>query len=362
MAQTVPIDAYLGAHRTGLIIGATLYQLDGTTVHAAFSTSGWYEAPAASGAWHHPGVSLPDAGGVVAVGISGTEYMRVAVEAAKPLASDYTAARAAKLDNLDVAVSTRATPAQVNTEADTALADVGLTSTVTGRIDATISSRATPANITTAQAAIEAAIAALNDLSTADIDARLTAYDGATQADLTATQTAITNAISALNNLSQAQAQTAATAALNAYDPPTKAELDTAQTAIIDAVPTTAEIDTQLSGTHGAGSWVDTGSGATAAQVWSYATRTLTALGSPAGIEFTYTVTNTTTTLPIADVSVWFGTDSAVSNVVWYGSTDAFGIARDANGNKPRLDSGVYFILCRKVGFSFTVDSETVSA
>ena len=161
--------------------------------------------------------------------------------------------------------------------------------------------------------------------------------------------------------MSTGRAKAAATAALNAYDPPTKAELDTAQAAIIDAVPTTAEIDTQLSGTHGAGSWVDTGGGgATAAQVWSYATRTLTALGSPAGIEFTYTVTNTTTTLPIADVSVWFGTDSAVSNVVWYGSTDAFGIARDANGNKPRLDSGVYFILCRKTGYVFPVDSETI--
>ena len=41
--------------------------------------------------------------------------------------------------------------------------------------------------------------------------------------------------------------------------------------------------------------------------------------------------------------------------------TDAFGVARDANGNKPRLDAGTYFILCRKTGFSFTVDSETVS-
>lgn len=49
-------------------------------------------------------------------------------------------------------------------------------------------------------------------------------------------QTAITNAIAALNNLSQAQAQTAATAALNAYDPPTKAELDTAQSAITAAI------------------------------------------------------------------------------------------------------------------------------
>ena len=39
--------------------------------------------------------------------------------------------------------------AQVNTECDTALADVGVTTTVTGRIDATISSRATPAQVAT---------------------------------------------------------------------------------------------------------------------------------------------------------------------------------------------------------------------
>jgi len=88
MAQIEPVDASLGPARTGAAIGATLYQLDGSTVHAAFSTSGWYEAPAGSGAWHHPGLSLPDAGGVVAVGISGTEYMRQAVGAAKPTAAE----------------------------------------------------------------------------------------------------------------------------------------------------------------------------------------------------------------------------------------------------------------------------------
>jgi len=43
----------------------------------------------------------------------------------------------------EVATSTL-TAAQVNAEADTALADVGLTSTVTGRIDAAISSRLAP--------------------------------------------------------------------------------------------------------------------------------------------------------------------------------------------------------------------------
>jgi hypothetical protein len=43
----------------------------------------------------------------------------------------------------EVAPSTL-TAAQVNAEADTALADVGLTNTVTGRIDATVSSRLAP--------------------------------------------------------------------------------------------------------------------------------------------------------------------------------------------------------------------------
>ena len=48
----------------------------------------------------------------------------------------------------EVPVSTL-TAAQVNTECDTALSDVGLTSTVTGRIDATISSRLATSGYTT---------------------------------------------------------------------------------------------------------------------------------------------------------------------------------------------------------------------
>lgn len=47
-------------------------------------------------------------------------------------------------------------------------------------------------------------------------------------------------------------------ARLAAYDAPTKAELDTAQSTIIDAIPTPAEIDTELSDNHGDGSWEDT--------------------------------------------------------------------------------------------------------
>lgn len=71
----------------------------------------------------------------------------------------------AGVENLDAAVSSRSTltAAQVNSEADTALSDVGLTSTITGRIDQAISTRATPANIPTADiTAIKAKTDAIN--------------------------------------------------------------------------------------------------------------------------------------------------------------------------------------------------------
>jgi hypothetical protein len=63
----------------------------------------------------------------------------------------------------------------------------------------------------------------------------------------------------------------------------------------------------------------------------------------PAGaIQYTYTVTDSTTGLPIEGVEVWFSTDVAGTNIVWKGDTDAFGVARDVNGNLPWLDSGTY--------------------
>ena len=56
----------------------------------------------------------------------------------------------AGVENLDATVSSRSTltAAQVNTEADTALADVGLTTTITGRIDQAISTRLAAADYT----------------------------------------------------------------------------------------------------------------------------------------------------------------------------------------------------------------------
>jgi len=62
------------------------------------------------------------------------------------------------------------------------------------------------------------------------------ADQSAVEAAITAAQSAVSSAIAALNNLSQAQAQTAAAAALTAYDPPTHAELTAGLAAGDDAV------------------------------------------------------------------------------------------------------------------------------
>lgn len=51
--------------------------------------------------------------------------------------------------------------ASVNTEVDTALSDVGLTSTVTGRIDATVSSRATQTSVDTLTGYVDTEVAAI---------------------------------------------------------------------------------------------------------------------------------------------------------------------------------------------------------
>jgi len=60
---------------------------------------------------------------------------------------------------------------------------------------------------------------------------------GTAGAGLTAADDAVIAAIAALNNLSSAQAQTAAAAALTAYDPPTRAELTTDINSVIALLP-----------------------------------------------------------------------------------------------------------------------------
>lgn len=69
-------------------------------------------------------------------------------------------------------------------------------------------------------------------------------------------------------------------------------------------------------------------------------------------VEYTYIVTNSVTTLPIAGVEVWFTTDAAGNNIVWVGTTDAAGVARDAQGGLPFLDPGPYYVWKQRAGYT----------
>lgn len=82
----------------------------------------------------------------------------------------------------------------------------------------------------------------------------------------------------------------------------------------------------------------------------------------PAGaIEFTYTVTDTGA-VPLEGAQVWISTDIAGTHVIWSGVTDTFGVARDANLDKPWLDAGTYYFWTQLAGYSFTnPDAEVVS-
>lgn len=70
-------------------------------------------------------------------------------------------------------------------------------------------------------------------------------------------------------------------------------------------------------------------------------------------IEFTYTVTSTADGQPLEGVRVVITSDSAGLVPVWAGNTDTFGVARDDNGNKPRLDAGTYFFFRNRPGYTF---------
>lgn len=79
-------------------------------------------------------------------------------------------------------------------------------------------------------------------------------------------------------------------------------------------------------------------------------------------IEFTYTLLNTLTGLPVEAADVWISTDVGGVNILWRGKTNAFGIAKDDLNMKPFLDAGVYYFWQKKSGFTFTnPEIETVS-
>jgi hypothetical protein len=68
--------------------------------------------------------------------------------------------------------------------------------------------------------------------------------------------------------------------------------------------------------------------------------------------EFTYTVTDSTTGALLQGVEVWITTDLAGTFVVWNGTTDASGVARDAGNNLPCLDAGTYYFWKNRAGYT----------
>lgn len=75
-----------------------------------------------------------------------------------------------------------------------------------------------------------------------------------------------------------------------------------------------------------------------------------------------YTLTDSVSTLPIEAAKVQFSINADGSGVVWVGYTDAFGVARDAGGNLPRLDPGTYYVFRTKRDYTFAdPDIENVS-
>lgn len=130
-------------------------------------------------------------------------------------ADDATLAAIAALNNLSAA--------QVNAEVDTALADVGLTTTITGRIDAAVSTRST---VTTAQV-------------NSEVDTALADYDAPTKAEL---DSAVATLATAANLATVAgYLDTEIAAILAAVD----TEIGALTTSVAD-LPTNAELATAL--------------------------------------------------------------------------------------------------------------------
>lgn len=131
------------------------------------------------------------------------------------------------LSNLDAAVSTRSTYAGGDTSGVTTLLSRIIGTLATGTHNPQ-SGDAFARLGAPAGASVSADVAAVK-LQTAAIEADtqdLQTQIGTAGANLSAADDAVIAAIAALNNLSSAQAQSAATAALNAYDPPTNTEME----------------------------------------------------------------------------------------------------------------------------------------
>lgn len=126
------------------------------------------------------------------------------------------------------------------------------------------------------------------------------------------------------------------------------------------AAVTALDIDTQLSSTHGSGSWTGGATNAPTveeidAELSSSHGTGLWSLNGTGAIEWTYTVTDAITHLPLSDVAVKVTSDLAGLIIVASAETDASGVALFY------LNAGTYYMWCYKVGYNFTnPDTEVV--
>jgi hypothetical protein len=79
MTQTVPATAVLGPGKTGLTIGLRVLNLDGTE-YSAFSATDVTETSTAGTYRKAGGAVVPDAGGYIVWGVSGTDYAEATVD------------------------------------------------------------------------------------------------------------------------------------------------------------------------------------------------------------------------------------------------------------------------------------------
>lgn len=213
------LQVSFGSTRTGIAtVGYTLMKDDGT-VSVARATAGVVEE--GGGVYGVAGVTIPDNAFSVLWDTGGGSPV-YAAEDLEPMRLRETVEGLA-VANLDATVSSRATPAQVKTQADQALVDYDPPTHAEMTSEHGVLS-GEHSSLSTEHGSILTAIGLLNNLSIADV------------------QTALDN-----------QGYTSVRAAL--LD-----NLDAAISTVLTAIgalndPSVAEIDTQLSGTHGAGSW-----------------------------------------------------------------------------------------------------------
>jgi hypothetical protein len=106
----------------------------------------------------------------------------------------------------------------------------------------------------------------------------------------------------------------------------------------------------------------ETGGAAVAGSVVGEILSNVNTVAFPAGaIEYTFTITDSGTGLPIDGAEVWFATDAAYANVIWKGESDAFGIARDVNNDKPMLDAGTYYYRTQHANYGASEGTVVVS-